>query len=319
MSPASSYEISSDLIISSWNLLTNPDTLVQSCQSNAVVDSKKTKGQVIADFHVKSAGRSEAVLTNAENSRASSNVGGQSAALTATCSSDHLDTEHSKYDTGDKITRQTRPSKSKKLETVNSVALPYEDQMCNTDFNVKGDLVRHTKTHGTKRSFQCNACGYECVGASHLERHTRTHTGERPFRCDVCEKTFTQKSCLTEHKKIHADEHPFKCEVCECELASAGSLKRHKMTHTGERPFQCDECGKRRIQLRSATLPLRSLNQFSKDGLRLLEAKAFPRSQVQPPFYPGYKLIADRSHIGSLRDVLPEQPVKVLIQPALPR
>ena len=44
-----------------------------------------------------------------------------------------------------------------------------------------------------------------------------------------------------------------------------------------------------------------------KDGLRLLEAKAFPRSQVQPPFYPGYKLIADRSHIGSLRDVLPEQ------------
>ena len=66
---------------------------------------------------------------------------------------------------------------------------------------------------------------------------------------------------------------------------------------------------KGRIQLRSATLPLRSLNQFSKDGLRLLEAKAFPRSQVQPPFYPGYKLIADRSHIGSLRDVLPEQPV----------
>ena len=74
-----------------------------------------------------------------------------------------------------------------------------------------------------------------------------------------------------------------------------------------------------RIQLQSATLPLRSLNQFSKDGLRLLEAKAFPRSQVQPPFYPGYKLIANRSHIGSLRDVLPEQPVKVLIQPALPR
>ena len=70
---------------------------------------------------------------------------------------------------------------------------------------------------------------------------------------------------------------------------------------------------KRRIQLRSATLPLRSLNQFSKDGLRLLEAKAFPRSQVQPLFYPGCKLIANRSHIGSLRDVLPEQPVKVLL------
>ena len=80
-----------------------------------------------------------------------------------------------------------------------------------------------------------------------------------------------------------------------------------------------DPAAEGRIQLRSATLLLRSLHQFSKDGLRLLEAKACPRSQVQPPFYPGYKLIADRSHIGSLRDVLPEQPVKVLIQPALPR
>ncbi len=65
--------------------------------------------------------------------------------------------------------------------------------------------------------------------------------------------------------------------------------------------------------------PLRSLNQFSKDRFRLLEPEAFPRSQVQPPFYPEYKLIADRSHIDSFRDVLPQQPVKVLIQAALPR
>ena len=85
------------------------------------------------------------------------------------------------------------------------------------------------------------------------------------------------------------------------------------------RMFVVTEGTESRIQLRSATLPLRSLNQFSKDGLRLLEAKAFPRSQVQPPFYLGYKLIADRSRIGSFRNVLPEQPVKVLIQPPFPR
>ena len=65
--------------------------------------------------------------------------------------------------------------------------------------------------------------------------------------------------------------------------------------------------------------PLRSLNQFSKDRFRLLEPEAFPWSQVQPPFYPEYKLIADRSHIDSFRDVLPQQSVKVLIQAALPR
>ena len=245
MSPASSYKISSDLIISSWNLLTNPDNLVQSCRGNAVVDSKKTKGQVIADFHVKSTGRSEAVLASAENSKASRNVGGQSAALTATCSSDHLGAEHSKYDTGDKISRQTRLSKSKKPGTINSVALPDENQMCNTDFNVKGNLVRHTKTHDTKRSFKCDACEYECVSANTLAKHKRSHTGERPFPCDVCEKTFTQKDHLKEHKRIHTGERPFKCEVCEKTFAQNSGLTKHKRIHTGECPFKCEACGRK--------------------------------------------------------------------------
>ena len=246
MSPTSSYKISSDLVISSWNLLTNPDNPVQSCRSNAVVDSKKTKGQVIADFRVESTSGSEALLASAENSKASSNVGGQSAALTATCSSDHLDTEHSKYDTGDKISRQTqtRLSKSKKFETVNSVALPYEDQMCNTDFNVKGDLVRHTKTHDTKRSFQCDVCEKTFVNASCLKRHKKRHTDERPFQCEVCLKRFNRADILKSHIKTHTGKRPFKCEVCEKTFVNASCLKRHKKRHTDERPFQCDVCEK---------------------------------------------------------------------------
>ena len=244
MSPASSYKTSSDLVISSWNLLTNPDNLVQSCQSNAVVDSKKTKGKTIANFRVGSTSGSEAVLSSAENSKASSNVGGQSAALTAACASDHLDAEHSKYDTGDKITRQTRPSKSKNLETVNSVALPYEDQMCNNDFNVKGDFARHTKTHDTKRSFQCDECGREFNKSFSLTRHKKNHSGKRPFKCDVCNKEFSQKSNLTVHKRTHTNERPFKCDECEQSFTQKGILIEHKRIHTGERPFKCEICDK---------------------------------------------------------------------------
>ena len=246
VSPASAYKISSDLVISSWNLLTNPDNLVQSCRGNAVVDSKKTKGQVIADFHVKSTGRSEAVLASTENRKASrkasSNVGGQSA-LTATCSSDRLDTEQGKYDTGDKISRQARLSKSKKPETINSVALS-EDQICNNDFNVKGDLVRHTKTHGTKRPFKCDECGREFNKASNLIVHKRTHTGERPFKCDECRREFNKANDLTRHKRTHTGERPFKCDECGREFNKASNLTRHKRTHTGECPFKCDECGR---------------------------------------------------------------------------
>ena len=114
--------------------------------------------------------------------------------------------------------------------------------------------------------------------------------------------------------QIHANS-PRKSVQIVASVRDGNKVRQKIMRHVGVAQNDTE----RRIQLRSATLPLRSLNQFSKDGLRLLEAKAFPRSQVQPPFYPGYKLIANRSHIGSLRDVLPEQPVKVLIQPALPR
>ena len=253
MSPASSYKISSDLIISNWNLLTNPDNLVKSCRGNAAVDSKKTKGQVIADFHVKSTGRSEAILASAENSKASSNVGGQSAALAATCSSDHFDAEHSKYDTGDKISRQTRLSKSKKLETINSVALPYEDKMCNTDFNVKGDFARHTKTHGTRHPFQCEECGREFVCTSTLNRHKKCHTGERHFQCKVCVKNFNRADCLKQHIKIHTGERPFQCEECGKAFAQKSNLINHKRTHTGERPFKCEVCEKTFANKRNLT------------------------------------------------------------------
>ena len=237
---ANACKTSSDLVINSRNLLTKPDNLVQSCRGNAVVDSRKTKGQAMADFRVESTGY-EAVLASAENSKASRNVGGQTA-LTATRSSDHLDAKHSKYDTGNKTSRQTRLSKLKKSETSNSVVLPYEDQMCNTSFKVKGGLARYTKTHDTKRSFQCEVCGHEFGRSDNLKRHARVHTGECHFRCDICEYACSRADYLIAHKRTHTSERPFKCDVCKKTFAQKQRLAEHKRTHTGERPFQCNLC-----------------------------------------------------------------------------
>ena len=139
-----------------------------------------------------------------------------------------------------KSSRQTRLSK--KLETMNSVAFPYEDKMCNNDFNVKGNLVRYTKTHGIKRSFLCDVCGNGFARSHHLLEHKRSHTGERPFKCEECGKAFNQKRNLIGHKKIHAGERPFKCEECDKTFVKKSNLKEHKRIHTGERPFKCDEC-----------------------------------------------------------------------------
>ena len=233
----------SDLVISSRYLLTKPNNLVQSCQGNTVVDSKKTRSKAIADLRVESTSRSEAVLANNKNSQASSNIGGQSA-LTVTCPSGNLDTEQGKYDTCDKISRQTRLSKSKKPGIINSVALPDEDQMCNTDSRVKGNLARHTKTHGIKRSFQCDACKREFCRSSGLERHARVHTGEHPFQCDLCKRKFTTAGNLKRHAMFHTGEKPFQCHACPRTFNRADNLKAHTRTHSGARLFECPTCSK---------------------------------------------------------------------------
>ena len=240
---AGACKTSLDLVISSWNLLMEPDILVQPCRGDTAVDSRKTQGKAIADFRVESTSGSEAILASAENRKASSNVGGQSA-LTATCSSDRLDAEQGKYDTGDKISRPTRLSKSKKPKAINSVAPPCEDQMCNAGFKVKGDLAHHTESHGTKRSFKCDMCDREFTRLDYLKKHARTHTGERPFPCDECGKTFTQKNNLTKHKRVHTGERPFPCDECEKTFIQKHHLTKHKRIHTGERPFPCDVCEK---------------------------------------------------------------------------
>ena len=230
-----------------------PDILVPPCQDHAVMDSRKTKGTAITDFRVDSISRSEAVLASAENSKANNNVGRQ-AALTAICSSDHIDAEHSKYDTGDKISRPTRRSKSKRPEAINSVALPYEDQMYNAGFNVKGDLACHTKTHDPERSFKCDACDREFTTANNLKRHTRTHTNERPFQCDVCKHTFRRADHLRVHKRTHTNERRFQCDLCAQKFTQKHSLMVHERSHTGELPFQCDVCKKKFTQKHGLTV-----------------------------------------------------------------
>ena len=282
---AGACKTSPDLMISSWNLLVEPDILVQPRRGDTTVDSRKTQGKAIADFRVESTSGSETVLASTENRKASrkagrkasrkagrkasrkagrkagrkasSNVGGQSA-LTATCSSDRLEAEQGKYDTGDKISRPTRLSKSKKPKAINSVAPPCEDQMCNAGFKVKGDLARHTKTHGTKRSFKCDICDHEFVNVGNLKRHARTHTGEHPFPCDECGKAFTQKKSLTVHKRVHTGKRPFPCDECEKAFTRKNDLTTHKRTHTGEHPFPCDECGKAFTQKKSLTVHKRA-------------------------------------------------------------
>ena len=255
MPPANTFETPSDLVISSWNLLMKPDHLVQPWPNNTV-DPKETGGKAIADFRIESTSRFEAAIARGKTSKANCNAGGQST-LTATCSSDRLDTEQDKYDPCDKIFRQTGLPEEPKA--INSVAIPYEYQMCNADFNVKGDLARHTnsqgfiqsthlkdhvRTHSDTRFFKCDVCDAGFHQKTLLYDHMRFHPDNRSLECKACGRYFKTGSALCNHKKTHSNTHSFECDMCHICFHTKSSLRNHMRIHTGDRPYKCDKCNK---------------------------------------------------------------------------
>ena len=232
--PASVYETSSDLVISSWNLLTEPDNPVQLLLNNVVIDSRKTESKAVASFRLESTNTSEAVLASAENSKASSNVGGQSA-LTATCSHNHLGTEQGKYDTCDKISRQTRLSEEPK--TINGVKLPFKCQHCSAHFSSKTALVRHEKHHSGKYHFTCETCGVGFHKNKDLTHHKKIHSPASSFLCKMCNLVFERKDKLTLHTRTHTGERPFECKECYVTFSQKSNLDKHRLVHDDTRTF----------------------------------------------------------------------------------
>ena len=185
--------------------------------------------------------------------------------------------------------------------------------MCNTDSNVKGDLVRHTKTHDTKRSFQCDVCEKKFTRKSSLTEHTRTHTGECPFQCDECGRKFGKASNLKRHKRIHTGERPFKCDVCNMAFIYNGNLTEHEKIHTHKRSFKCTECGKcfqQKAHLNNHTLihstpPPTFKRDTSFYQKRSLERHVYTHSEKQP-----HKANGKVSKISSERCTTDRNPVR---------
>uniref|UniRef100_K7F458 Zinc finger protein 777 n=1 Tax=Pelodiscus sinensis TaxID=13735 RepID=K7F458_PELSI len=121
---------------------------------------------------------------------------------------------------------------------------PYKCTECEKSFNCKSDLLRHEMIHRGEKPYKCSECEKSYSRKVYLLNHQRVHTGERPFQCPVCEKSFRQKAVLISHQRLHTGECPYKCTQCNDSFSEKSKLNNHYRIHTGEWPYKCSKCDK---------------------------------------------------------------------------
>ncbi|XP_074841624.1 uncharacterized protein LOC142008343 [Carettochelys insculpta] len=115
---------------------------------------------------------------------------------------------------------------------------------CGKSFRLKGNFVKHLRSHAKVRPYKCSECEKSFNCQSELLRHEMIHRGEKPYKCSECEKSYSRKLYLLNHQRVHTGERPFQCTVCEKSFRQKAVLISHQRLHTGERPYRCIECGK---------------------------------------------------------------------------
>uniref|UniRef100_A0A8C3SQI0 C2H2-type domain-containing protein n=1 Tax=Chelydra serpentina TaxID=8475 RepID=A0A8C3SQI0_CHESE len=115
---------------------------------------------------------------------------------------------------------------------------------CGKIFRSRSVLVKHERSHISKRPYAYAERGKRFSQSSDFITHRRIHTGERPYTCCECGKSFNRNSNLTTHQRIHTGETPYTCSQCGKSFNQRSNLITHQRIHTDETPYTCHECGK---------------------------------------------------------------------------
>ncbi|XP_076064149.1 uncharacterized protein LOC143038601 isoform X1 [Oratosquilla oratoria] len=125
----------------------------------------------------------------------------------------------------------------------------FECTECSMKFVVRGNLIRHMKTHTSRRindNIACGICNKVLSSKYTLATHMRCHSTLKMHKCAVCEKGFRSKYTLNDHmRRVHDSTGIGRDKVChQCgrSFFTKSELNYHLNTHTGFRPFKCPVC-----------------------------------------------------------------------------
>lgn len=116
-------------------------------------------------------------------------------------------------------------------QNTQQIQRPYACNQCEKSYSLKGELIRHIRTHTGVRPYACTDCEKSFFQKTHLITHRRTHTGEKPYVCSFCYKRFNRKDNLNGHQRIHTGEKPYKCIECDKSFIRKGDLNEHRRKH----------------------------------------------------------------------------------------
>ncbi|XP_078500936.1 uncharacterized protein LOC144755652 isoform X5 [Lissotriton helveticus] len=122
--------------------------------------------------------------------------------------------------------------KASLFQTTKQIQRLYSCTECKRSFSLRGELIRHFRTHSGVRPYACTQCNKSFSKKGDFTRHWRTHTGEKPYECTDCHKRFNLKGNLDQHRiLIHSGVRPYKCDECEKCFSRQSHLTKHRETH----------------------------------------------------------------------------------------
>jgi KRAB domain-containing zinc finger protein len=91
-------------------------------------------------------------------------------------------------------------------------------------------MVKHVKTHSTKRQFKCDICEYGAIEKKCLVAHINSvHRKQFDYVCHLCPYKSVRKTDLASHiRKRHDKVHKFKCDLCEYGASDRKYIRRHQ-------------------------------------------------------------------------------------------
>ncbi|KAJ8680622.1 hypothetical protein QAD02_016409, partial [Eretmocerus hayati] len=159
---------------------------------------------------------------------------------------------------GNSSARKKSRFRISETETNNEV---FPSQSCDTSFNCKSDLGKHSKVHQDSGRLPCSKCDGTFKNKFSLERHVKNiHDGGKYYECSNCGKGFSREIVFKNHVRNHKTS--ISCELCSRRFDKQGDFENHMKTHMNEeidrsctkkqvkksaskgKVYSCEECKK---------------------------------------------------------------------------